>query len=40
MWTVAGALTVVSFIVSMPGQALMGNFLTTEPQQVIIEQQK
>lgn len=40
MWTVAGALTVVSFIVSMPGQALMGNFLTTEPQQVIIERQK
>ena len=24
MWTVAGALTVVSFLVSMPGQALMG----------------
>ena len=40
MWTVAGALTVVSFLVSMPGQALMGNFLTTEPQQVIIERQK
>ena len=40
MWTVAGALTVVSFIVSVPGQALMGNFLTTEPQQVIIERQK
>lgn len=40
MWTVAGALTVVSLLVSMPGQALMGNFLTTEPQQVIIERQK
>ena len=40
MWTVAGALTVVSFLVSTPGQALMGNFLTTEPQQVIIEGQK
>ena len=40
MWTIAGALTVISFLVSMPGQALMGNFLTTEPQQVIIERQK
>ena len=40
MWTIAGALTVISFIVSVPGQALMGNFLTTEPQQVIIERQK
>ena len=40
MWTIAGALTVVSFIVSVPGQKLMGNFLTTEPQQVIIERQK
>ena len=40
MWTVAGALTVVSFIVSMPGQALMGNFLTPNQTPVIIEQQK
>ena len=40
MWTVAGALTVISFLVSIPGQKLMGNFLTTEPQQVIIERQK
>ena len=40
MWTIAGALTVISFIVSVPGQKLMGNFLTTEPQQVIIERQK
>ena len=40
MWTIAGALTVVSFIVSVPGQKLMGNFLTTGSQQVIIERQK
>ena len=40
MWTVAGALTVVSFLVSMPGQALMGNFLTPNQTPVIIEQQK
>ena len=40
MWTIAGALTVISFIVSVPGQKVMGNFLTTEPQQVIIERQK
>ena len=40
MWTVAGALTVVSFLVSMPGQALMGNFLTPNQTPVIIDQQK
>ena len=40
MWTIAGALTVISFLVSIPGQRLMGSFLTTEPQQVIIEGQK
>lgn len=40
MWTIAGALTVISFLVSIPGQRLMGSFLTTEPQQVIIERQK
>ena len=40
MWTVAGALTVISFFVSVPGQKLVQNFLTPEPQQVIIERQK
>jgi len=40
MWTVAGALTVVSFLVSMPGQRLMQNFLTPSAQQVIIERGK
>ena len=40
MWTIAGALTVISFIVSIPGQKLMGNFLTPNQTPVIIEQQK
>ena len=40
MWTIAGALTVISFFVSMPGQRLIQNFLTPQPQQVIIERQK
>ena len=40
MWTVAGALTVISFFVSLPGQRLIQSFLTPESQQVIIERQK
>ena len=36
MWTIAGALTVISFMVSVPGQRLLQNFLTQTPQQVII----
>ena len=40
MWTIAGALTVISFLVSVPGQRLMQNFLTSTPQQVIIQEQK
>ena len=40
MWTVAGALTVVSFVVSMPGQKVMSNILTPSAPQVIIEQGK
>ena len=36
MWTIAGALTVISFFVSVPGQKLMQGFLTPTPQQVII----
>ena len=40
MWTVAGALTVVSFIVSMPGQRLMSSVLTQQPSPTIIERQK
>ena len=37
MWTIAGALTVISFMVSVPGQKLLQNFLTPVPQQTIIE---
>ena len=37
MWTIAGSLTVISFLVSMPGQKLLQSFLTPVPQQVIIE---
>ena len=40
MWTVAGALTVVSFVVSMPGQKVMSNILTPNSPQVIIERGK
>ena len=40
MWTIAGALTVISFFVSLPGQRLIQSFLTPELQQVIIERQK
>jgi len=37
MWTIAGALTVISFMVSVPGQKLLQNFLTPVPQKVIID---
>ena len=37
MWTIAGSLTVISFLVSMPGQKLLQSFLTQTPQQVIID---
>jgi hypothetical protein len=37
MWTIAGALTVISFMVSVPGQKLMANILTPSASQVIIE---
>ena len=40
MWTIAGALTVISFMVSVPGQRLLQNFLTQTPQQVIIDTSK
>ena len=40
MWTIAGSLTVISFLVSMPGQKLLQNFLTQTPQQVIIDTTK
>ena len=40
MWTIAGALTVISFFISLPGQKLVQSFLTPQSQQVIIERQK
>jgi len=40
MWTIAGALTVISFLVSIPGQRLMGNFLTPPSTQTIIREAK
>ena len=32
MWTIAGALTVISFVVSPAGQKMLGNVLTPEQQ--------
>ena len=40
MWTIAGALTVISFMVSVPGQKLLQSFLTQTPQPVIIDTTK
>lgn len=40
MWTIAGGLIVISFIVSVPGQKLLGNILTPNAQPVIIERGK
>ena len=37
MWSIAGSLIVISFLVSMPGQKLLQSFLTPFPQKVIIE---
>ena len=36
MWTIFGALAVVSFMVSMPGQKLLQNFLTPQVSSSII----
>jgi len=36
MWSIFGGLAVISFIVSVPGQKIMGNILTPEPQVSII----
>ena len=40
MWTIAGALTVISFLVSVPGQRLMQGFLTQNPPATIIREVK
>ena len=38
MWTICGALAIVSFIVSPIGQRVMGTMLTPSPSEVIIRQ--
>ena len=40
MWTIAGALTIISFLVSVPGQKVLSNMLTPQPSATIIEGQK
>lgn len=40
MWTIAGALTVISFLVSVPGQRLMQSFLTQNSPATIIREVK
>ena len=40
MWTIAGALTVISFLVSVPGQKLLQSFLTQNPPATIIREAK
>ena len=39
MWTIAGGLIVISFMVSVPGQRVLSNILTPQPQQSIIRGQ-
>ena len=40
MWSIAGALTIISFLVSVPGQKVLSNMLTPQPTATIIEGQK
>ena len=40
MWSIAGALTIISFVVSIPGQRVLSSFLTPSSQQGIIEPRK
>ena len=40
MWSIAGALTIISFLVSVPGQKVLSNILTPQPSATIIEGQK
>ncbi len=37
MWSIFGGLAVISFIVSVPGQKIMANVLTSSSSPVIIE---
>ncbi len=40
MWSIAGALTIISFLVSVPGQKVLSNMLTPQPSATIIDGQK
>ncbi len=40
MWSIAGGLIVISFLVSVPGMKVMGNLLTPQSQSGIIERGK
>ena len=40
MWSIAGGLIVISFLVSVPGMKVMANLLTPQSQQGIIERGK
>ena len=37
MWTIAGAIAIISFVVSPIGQRVVGSLLTSEPQTSIID---
>jgi hypothetical protein len=37
MWTIAGAIAIISFVVSPIGQRVVGTILTQAPQTSIIE---
>ena len=40
MWSIAGALTAISFLVSVPGQGIIRNLLTAPSETVIIQKGK
>jgi hypothetical protein len=40
MWSIAGSLVVISFLVSVPGQRIMGNVLTSNASPTIIREAK
>jgi hypothetical protein len=40
MWSIAGSLIVISFLVSVPGQRIMGNVLTSNASPTIIKEAK
>ena len=40
MWTIAGGMIVISFLVSVPGMKVMGTLLTSQSQSGIIERGK